>query len=277
MYFQTLGIVYLSVQAGMNSTKMPFSKVGVPHMLLIGLFVCTFLPVAGAQNFDGLFRCAEGSLFFASGDAKSVTLHAFSKSWTLAAVGGGYYKSDDVTFWIKGNVANIQRGIEIEFQDCVLTPPSPRHDVAPEALKSPIEQPSPHIVKGAVIYRERISLRPTAVLVVRLEEVLEQDGHPTKIEEQHYPVRHQPRRPKKQVPIPFELRYDPNRIQPSLGYQLSAHIEDGGRILLVTGTPSPVITGYPNHANLLLERPSTTSEKSKKKTDHHSQTRVSNQ
>jgi putative lipoprotein len=108
---------------------------------------------------------------------------------------------------------------------------------------------------GTASYRERIALRPTAVLVVRLQEVSQQDASPKLISQQRYPVRHQPRHPKKQVPILFEVRYNPDLIQPSSRYQVSAHIEDGGRLLFVADTPSPVITGYPNHADLLLKRP----------------------
>jgi uncharacterized lipoprotein YbaY len=43
-------------------------------------------------------------------------------------------------------------------------------------------------------------------------------------------------------------------MRPTSRYQVSAHIEDGGRVLFVTETTSLVITGYPSHADLLLTR-----------------------
>jgi len=46
----------------------------------------------------------------------------------------------------------------------------------------------------------------------------------------------------KQVPIAFDLAYDPNRIQPRNRYVVRAEIRDGDRLLFTTDTSYPVIT-----------------------------------
>ena len=58
-----------------------------------------------------------------------------------------------------------------------------------------------------------------------------------------------------QVPIPFELRYDPGKIDPNRTYALRATIRSAGRIMFTTTTAYRVITqGNPTQVNLMLER-----------------------
>jgi putative lipoprotein len=45
-----------------------------------------------------------------------------------------------------------------------------------------------------------------------------------------------------QVPIAFELPYDPTAIDPAIGYTVSARISDRGQLQFVTETPVPVLT-----------------------------------
>lgn len=196
-------------------------------------------------------------MFFASGDARSATLRALGKSWILPEVDaarGARYSNQDITLWIKGDTALVERNEKTVFRNCVLTT-SAFGEQAAHGLTT-LSEPSHHwrAVTGTVSYREPIALHPTAVLIVSLQEVQQEDTPPKLIREQRYPVQHQRRHPKKPVPILFEVRYDGNLIQPSFRYQVSAHIEDRGRLVLVTDTPSAVITGYPNHADLLLSR-----------------------
>ncbi|MGH7430319.1 MAG: META domain-containing protein, partial [Candidatus Methylomirabilales bacterium] len=59
----------------------------------------------------------------------------------------------------------------------------------------------------------------------------------------------------RQVPIPFELRYDHSRIAPDHTYAVKAAIRSAGRILFLTETAYPVITqGNPTQVDLWLVR-----------------------
>jgi Type III secretion system lipoprotein chaperone (YscW) len=121
-------------------------------------------------------------MFFASGDAVSATLHAFGKSSELPAVDaikGVRYGNRDITLWIKDDTAAVQRNDKIEFRDCVLARPAPAGEHSVEALTSPLDLSHRwRAITGTAIYHERIALHPTAVLVVRLEEISWQDVPP---------------------------------------------------------------------------------------------------
>jgi putative lipoprotein len=59
----------------------------------------------------------------------------------------------------------------------------------------------------------------------------------------------------RQVPIPFELRYDPGKIDAKRTYALRATIRSAGRMMFTTTTAYRVITqGNPTQVNLMLER-----------------------
>jgi uncharacterized lipoprotein YbaY len=62
----------------------------------------------------------------------------------------------------------------------------------------------------------------------------------------------------RQVPIPFELKYERSRILPDRSYAVQAVIRDAGEILFTTGQDQLVITqGQPTEVELLLVRPRT--------------------
>lgn len=105
------------------------------------------------------------------------------------------------------------------------------------------------VVSGTVSYRERIALPPDAVVEVKLSDVTqpEEGGHPMG----QVRVAAEGR----QVPIPFELRYDTGKILDSHIYVIRAAIRSGGRMLFATDTAYPVLTqGKPATADLLLVR-----------------------
>jgi putative lipoprotein len=92
-------------------------------------------------------------------------------------------------------------------------------------------------VTGTVIYRERVMLPPDAVLTVRLQDVSRQDVPARLLGEQIYTTGG------KQVPIPFEVPYNPENIDERFSYSISARIEDGDGILrFISDTHNPVIT-----------------------------------
>lgn len=107
--------------------------------------------------------------------------------------------------------------------------------------------PSRASVTGSVTYRERSALPPDAVVRVQLSDVSRQDAAAI-------PVAQATLTPAgRQVPLPFELRYDPKAIDSTHTYAVRATIESGGRLIFTTTTASTVITrGRPTHVDLVL-------------------------
>jgi len=105
------------------------------------------------------------------------------------------------------------------------------------------------VVRGIVTYRERMALPPDAVVEVRLSDVSRQDiAAPVIAETTVLPEG-------RQVPLPFELRYDPSRIQPDRTYAVRATIRSTGRMIFTTDAAYHVITkGNPTQADLWLVR-----------------------
>ncbi|TNF88356.1 MAG: hypothetical protein EP300_08085, partial [Gammaproteobacteria bacterium] len=78
-------------------------------------------------------------------------------------------------------------------------------------------------VTGTVTYRERIALTPEAVVDVKLLDVSIADVSAKLIAQQTI-------KPKHQVPIPFELVYDPADIDERMTYAVRATISERGRL-----------------------------------------------
>ena len=91
-------------------------------------------------------------------------------------------------------------------------------------------------VTGAVNYRRRIALPDNAVVVVQLRDISEADSTAIILDQR---VIEKPG----QVPIPFEVHYNPDDIDESRTYSIFAQIMDGEDNLLFTTTQAyPVIT-----------------------------------
>jgi putative lipoprotein len=104
-----------------------------------------------------------------------------------------------------------------------------------------------HSVTGTLTYRERVALPADAEILVVLADVSRQDVAATTIAETTL------RPDGRQVPLPFELAYDPAMIELSHTYALRATIRSGGRLAFTTTTAYRVVAGgNPAHADLLL-------------------------
>lgn len=82
-------------------------------------------------------------------------------------------------------------------------------------------------VRGEVIYRERIALPPNAVLSVQLADVSLADAPARIIGEQKI-------KPAGQVPISFEIKFDPSVIQPRMTYALQARITVDDKLMFIS-------------------------------------------
>lgn len=95
---------------------------------------------------------------------------------------------------------------------------------------------APAVITGSVAYRERVTLSPEATLDVILEDVSKADAPAEVIAERRLTGLGQ-------VPIRFELPFDPTRIVPDHRYNLRLRITDRGVLRFVSTEAHPVITG----------------------------------
>ncbi len=84
-------------------------------------------------------------------------------------------------------------------------------------------------IKGEVMYRERIALPPNAVLSVQLADVSLADAPAAIVGERKVA-------PAGQVPIKFEISFDPKVIRPKMTYALQARITADDKLLFITDT-----------------------------------------
>lgn len=112
--------------------------------------------------------------------------------------------------------------------------------------QSSTTQPS---VSGTVVYRERMALPPDAAIEVKLQDVSGANGTPSTIAQTVFASGG------KQVPISFQLSYNPSDINPAHKYQVQANIRVNGKLWFTGVIPYLVITqGAPSQVALLLER-----------------------
>ena len=102
-------------------------------------------------------------------------------------------------------------------------------------------------LRGTVVYRQRSALTPEAVVQVELREA------PRAGEADATVVARRIIERPGQVPIAFELAYDPGAIDPTRAYTVSARITDRGQLQFVTETPVPVLAaGAPASTEILV-------------------------
>lgn len=82
-------------------------------------------------------------------------------------------------------------------------------------------------LSGEVIYRERMALPPEAVLTVQLVDVSRADAPGAVLGERRF-------EPAGQVPVRFEIGFDPAALRPQGTYALRASITVGDRLLFVS-------------------------------------------
>ncbi len=102
-------------------------------------------------------------------------------------------------------------------------------------------------VTGTVAYLQRVALPPDAEVRVRLEDISLQDAPAGLIAEETVPTRG------KQVPIPFEIEYDPKVIEETHSYSVHAEIVVAGEQKFVTTQSYPVLTrGASDHVDVIV-------------------------
>lgn len=107
-----------------------------------------------------------------------------------------------------------------------------------ETINESIDEPMPATdrVTGTVNYRQRIALPPNAIVEVSLLDVSRQDVAATVISSQTIPLEG------KQVPVAFELPFNPDTIDERYSYAVQARILVDGELRFINTSRYPVIT-----------------------------------
>lgn len=90
-----------------------------------------------------------------------------------------------------------------------------------------VQPPSQEHLNGEVYYLQRSALPPDATLRVSLQDVSLADAPARELA-------YQQGRVEGQVPLPFQLSYDPANLQPGHSYAVSARIERAGKLLFIS-------------------------------------------
>ena len=110
------------------------------------------------------------------------------------------------------------------------------------------QAPATATVTGTITYRERIALTPNAVVEVKLLDVSRADAPAITVGEQ---IIENPG----QVPIAFEIEYDPADIDQRFTYAIGARITESGELAFINDTSYQVITrDNPTHVDMVLVR-----------------------
>ena len=105
------------------------------------------------------------------------------------------------------------------------------------------------MVTGTVAYRERIALPPNASIEVKVQDVSRQDAPAKTVAESVFAAEG------KQVPIPFQLSYNPADINMAHTYLVRATINVNGKLMFTTTTQYPVLTqGAPSQVTMMLQQ-----------------------
>jgi len=128
------------------------------------------------------------------------------------------------------------------------TPPAPPPKSAPSTAPAGPIAPLAKVT-GKLISREPLALSTDAVVTVQLTDVSRQDVTAAVLAEQ---IITKPG----QLPIPFELDYDPDSIDLKHRYAVQARIEEGGKLRYRNDTVHFVLThGNPNTVDLAIVPP----------------------
>jgi putative lipoprotein len=103
-------------------------------------------------------------------------------------------------------------------------------------------------VTGKASYLAQMAMPPQAVQTVRLEDVSRADAPAVVLGEQVI------RMEGRQVPIPFEIPYDPSKIDDRHRYVVRASIHLDGELVFTSTKEHPVLTqGYPATVEVLMQ------------------------
>jgi putative lipoprotein len=155
---------------------------------------------------------------------------------------GGRYSDGKVVWWSKGNGGFLQEDTpdgngEMIVKGCELDKP-----MNAEA--------TPGTVSGTVSYRSRMALPASAIIEVELQDVSPADAPAKAI----VITKEEIALGERQVPVPFELKFDPGKIDPKHMYSVRASILVDGELRFVSDKAYPVLTrGNAAHVEVIVK------------------------
>ena len=153
---------------------------------------------------------------------------------------GNRYSDGKVLWWGKGEGGFLQEdtpdGVgKFLAKDCKLERPA-------EAQTS--------AVTGTVAYPQKMALPPNAVVEVRLQDVSQANLPPKTVAEQRITLG------KLQLPLLFEVRFDPAKIDQRHSYMISADVLVDNEVRFTNEKTYPVLTlGHSSHVDVILRQP----------------------
>jgi putative lipoprotein len=153
---------------------------------------------------------------------------------------GGRYSDGKVVWWSKGSGGFLQEDApdgdgEMIVKGCELDKPTNAAAV-------------PGTASGTVSYLSRMALPASAIIEVKLQDVSLADAPAKVIAQEEIALG------ERQVPVPFELKFDPMKIDPKHTYSVSASILVNGELRFISDKAYPVLTrGNPAHAEVIVK------------------------
>jgi uncharacterized lipoprotein YbaY len=142
---------------------------------------------------------------------------------------GSRYSDGKVAWWGKGNGGFLQQDKPDGNGEMIAT--------QCQLVEEPLAQPSASaVLSGTVTYLPRVALPSRAVVDVRLLDVSRAEAAATVIAEQNITTGG------RQVPIAFELKFDPAKMDPKHRYVVSARITVDGVLRFASDPAHPVVT-----------------------------------
>jgi putative lipoprotein len=153
---------------------------------------------------------------------------------------GGRYSDGKVVWWSKGNGGFLQEDTpdgngEMIRKGCELDKP-----MNAEA--------TPGTVSGTVSYLSRMALPTSAIIEVKLQDISLADAPAKVVAKEEIALG------ERQVPVPFELKFDPAKIDSRHTYSVSASILVDGQLRFISDKAYPVLTrGNPAHVEVIVK------------------------
>ncbi len=150
---------------------------------------------------------------------------------------GNRYSDGKVVWWGKGDGGFLQEDTpdgdgKVMVKDCA-------EAEAPSAANT---------LTGTITYLARMALPPQAVIQIQLQDVSRADAPATIVAEEKFTLG------ERQVPVPFTLKYNPEKIDAKHTYSLSARVMIGTELKFATDQSFRVLTqGNPAKVDLILK------------------------
>ena len=162
---------------------------------------------------------------------------------------GNRYSDGKVVWWGKGNGGFLEEDApdgqgKMIVKDCQLDQPLNASGATAGS------------VTGTIAYLQRTALPPNAIILVQLQEVSRADAQARTIAQEKITLGD------RQVPVPFELKFEPTKIDAKHSYVVSARIVVDDKLRFLSDKAYPVLTrDNPSRVEIILKPAEADAEK----------------